>query len=176
MKKVFPLSFILLALGLMVAFVPIYFCSLIGVSLAADQRLQEGSYLQQILVKGAEYNNAAVFSLQGEHEFSFKGSMYDYKEVKKIGDDYVFSAIADNNEDNLFGLLRNEFEQQPCAGANSRQPLSNLLKNFSFDFELNALTPFKPALFCCFPLAHYNVLSFTSTGFHTRIIAPPDNA
>jgi hypothetical protein len=158
MKKVFPLSFILLALGLMVAFVPIYFCSLIGVSLAADQRLQEGSYLQQILVKGAEYNNAAVFSLQGEHEFSFKGSMYD------------------NNEDNLFGLLRNEFEQQPCAGANSRQPLSNLLKNFSFDFELNALTPFKPALFCCFPLAHYNVLSFTSTGFHTRIIAPPDNA
>ena len=112
--------------------------------------------------------------MSDEHEFKFRGQMYDCAKVKKVNGGYVFAVIEDNKESNLIEFLKCSFGQSNENTKNTKTPFSNLVKSFSKDFvgsfpkkimlPSSSLTPFS-----CFKAAN------TCSGHFLILQNPPDS-
>ncbi len=173
MKKALPVILIFLALAHVAGIMPIYFYLLDGIKGEMTIALHNETSLQKIVVTGTEYNNPTIFQETNEGEFTFKGQMYDFKNVQKCGIDYIFYGINDDKETNLVGMLKSIFEQGDNHSGRSL-PFNNLLKNFSPDFVIPVVKDFMVSL----PEKTFH----TSVNFITGILAghlaafsvPPD--
>ena len=175
MKRALSIILIFIALTNIVGFMPLYYAVMQEIKSEVDLKMADGADLQDIVVTNAEYADVSVFHISDEHEFKFKGRMYDYKAVKKTADGYIFYALQDNKESNLVDFVKNTFDQSNGHSKNTRSPFGNLLKNFSKDFIGHfsgvAIDPTNTIVYAA-PLPG----NYTSAGYFNRIQNPPDTA
>ena len=173
MKRALSIILIFIALTNIVGFMPLYYSVMQEIKSEVDLKMADGNDLQNIVVTIDEYADATIFNMSDEHEFKFRGQMYDYKAVKKTDGGYIFYALQDNKESNLIDFIKTAFDQSGGHNKSTKSPFSNLLKNFSKDFVGTFSTNVvSPAAFVVYstPLAGRN----TCAGYLTPVPAPPD--
>lgn len=133
MKKIVPIILIFLALTHIGGVMPLYFCALEEVKTEMQLELGNTEQLQKIIVTQQEYHDVATFRMCEEHEFFYRGNMFDFKSVElQTSGDYIFYALQDNKETTLIVLLKTVFNYP--EDKTNQTPLGNLLKNFVKDF------------------------------------------
>ncbi len=175
MKKAAGIIFIFLAYIHIAGFTPFYFYGLQEIKTEMSLELKDKTILKTIFVTAAEYHNPALFEQTDEHEFKYRGRMFDFKCMEKQGDTYVFYALQDEKETALAVLLNDIFGADKATGKNSKSPFSKLIK----DFDKHSLAPEAKPIIHALPsldLTNAAAKLQVSKGYHTPLSSPPDAA
>lgn len=174
MKQTLAIILILLALAHIGGVIPLYFCALEEIKTEMQLELGNTRQLQKVLVTQQEYNDVKIFRMFEEHEFYYRGNMFDFKtfDLESNGN-YVFYALQDNKETTLITLLKTVFNHPDDK--NNQTPISGLLKNFIKDFVGTYTATFQHLCFTKNSIKSIPYKLMTLDGFTTEISAPPDN-
>ena len=134
------------------------------------QMMQSGQHLETVRIHKSELKNV-VFT-EGEEEFSYKGEMYDVKEISAEGDYVIFYCISDHTEKQLLAGLQTHEKNNTDPNSSPGKKPNNSLKNTDLFLHQITLTPDKSSAFV-FPSALCHFISYIPP---TLPLPPPETS
>lgn len=135
------------------------------------QRLKKGVSTDELFTftfSKSEIENSKEIEFIEEHEFRYKGKMYDIVYQESLNGKTVFQCVSDEQETMLFAQLDKLVEEQSKSNQEKNQQLFKLL-NFQFiTSEVSIVKLIPPLNELSANLYHYSLKTWNS-----KIISPP---